>query len=345
METDSSTGSQAAVFFVSDHLGSTNKLVDPYGAPLTGERQLYMPWGESRSGGLSLTRYQYTGQTWDSSVGLYYYGARWYDAYITQFSQPDAIIPDPYNPLDWNRYGYARYNALKYTDPSGHRTCDSSNLDQCSMGGSLISKEYQPWTKDEFSRWTDYVRNNYSKYVQDFRITFADSSSGIGLRDWNFDQKVAILIAAMLAGSKLLHSHPAYGTSSAAFNSVYSGGVNFQLGNCGHCPANGAYSSLASLIQFDNLLTSDLAFGINNVIHEFGHIFDQIPRPGDIPSNLTYQRFPNARGLDVRISGQDTPQEYFADTFLDWVIGQFTGDSYGAARSSWMDSAIGSWLP
>ena len=55
-------GTQPAVFFISDHLGSTNKLVDGNGLPLQGQRQLYMPWGEKRSGELSLTRYQYTGQ-------------------------------------------------------------------------------------------------------------------------------------------------------------------------------------------------------------------------------------------------------------------------------------------
>jgi hypothetical protein len=41
-------------------------------------------------------------------------------SYITQFSQPDSIVPDPYNPQDWNRYSYARNNPLRYTDPSGH---------------------------------------------------------------------------------------------------------------------------------------------------------------------------------------------------------------------------------
>ena len=37
---------------------------------------------------------------------------------------PDSIVPDPYNPLDWNRYSYARYNPIRYTDPTGHMVAD-----------------------------------------------------------------------------------------------------------------------------------------------------------------------------------------------------------------------------
>jgi RHS repeat-associated protein len=52
--------------------------------------------------------------------GLMFFNARWLDPGINQFTSPDTIIPNLYNSLDWNRYGYARYNPLKYTDPSGH---------------------------------------------------------------------------------------------------------------------------------------------------------------------------------------------------------------------------------
>jgi hypothetical protein len=41
-----------------------------------------------------------------------------------QWSSPDTLIPDPYNPLDWNRYLYARGNPLRYNDPSGHIPVD-----------------------------------------------------------------------------------------------------------------------------------------------------------------------------------------------------------------------------
>ncbi len=40
--------------------------------------------------------------------------------YLGRFAQADTIIPDPYNPLDYNRYAYSRNNPVNYTDPSGH---------------------------------------------------------------------------------------------------------------------------------------------------------------------------------------------------------------------------------
>ncbi len=66
------------------------------------------------------TDYTFTGQKLDASVGLMYYGARYYDAAIGRFAQPDSMIPNPYNPQSLNRYSYTLNNPLKYTDPTGH---------------------------------------------------------------------------------------------------------------------------------------------------------------------------------------------------------------------------------
>ena len=73
-------------------------------------------------------------------------------SYLNHFTQPDSIIPDTYNPLDWNRYSYARNNPLRYTDPSGHIACD----DQDENGKCInyeqnlfrkINKNYSDWER------------------------------------------------------------------------------------------------------------------------------------------------------------------------------------------------------
>ena len=99
-------------YLFSDNLGSTTVTADTSGTN-TGELR-YSAWGGTRySSGTTQTSYHYTGQIEDN-IGLYYYNARYYDNYITQFTQPDPIIPDPYNPLDWNRYSYVRYNPIHW---------------------------------------------------------------------------------------------------------------------------------------------------------------------------------------------------------------------------------------
>ncbi|HIC88845.1 MAG TPA: RHS repeat-associated core domain-containing protein [Anaerolineae bacterium] len=62
----------------------------------------------------------FTGQRLERGIGLYYYGARWYDPYIGRFISPEPIVPNPGNPQDLNRYTYARNNPLRYRAPSGH---------------------------------------------------------------------------------------------------------------------------------------------------------------------------------------------------------------------------------
>ena len=61
-----------------------------------------------------------------------FYGARWYDPSIGHFLQADTIIPNPWNPLDFDRYAYGRYNPLRYTDPSGHECFDVGDNKICS---------------------------------------------------------------------------------------------------------------------------------------------------------------------------------------------------------------------
>ena len=108
------------LYLIGDHLGSTSLVLDSAGLEVA--KQTYLPFGEDW--GVSVTDlptdYTFTGQREAAEIGLNYYVARWYDSYLNHFTQPDTIIADPYNPMAWNRYAYANYNPINYTDPTGH---------------------------------------------------------------------------------------------------------------------------------------------------------------------------------------------------------------------------------
>jgi len=103
-----------------DHLGSTVAVSDAAGGAVG--RVLYDPYGEVLTSTLpvTLTDRLFTGQRLDSSTGLYYYNARYYDPYLGRFIQPDTLVPDPLNPQAWNRFSYVYNNPTSYVDPSGH---------------------------------------------------------------------------------------------------------------------------------------------------------------------------------------------------------------------------------
>lgn len=80
----------------------------------------YFPFGDCRnSTGDPGTDKLFTGQRLDDT-GLYYYGARYYDAGIGRFISADTVIPNPSNPQAFNRYTYCLNNPLIYVDPSGN---------------------------------------------------------------------------------------------------------------------------------------------------------------------------------------------------------------------------------
>ncbi|MBU0493168.1 MAG: hypothetical protein KKA73_26840, partial [Chloroflexi bacterium] len=66
------------------------------------------------------TARRFTGQLEESTIGLYDYGARFYDPLLGRFVSADTVVPEPGNPQAFNRYSYVLNNPLRYTDPSGH---------------------------------------------------------------------------------------------------------------------------------------------------------------------------------------------------------------------------------
>jgi len=88
---------------------------------------VYRPFGETWLEAGARFRYLYTGQEQDFETGLYFYNARYYDARLARFTQPDTIVPGAFDPQALNRYSYALNNPLRYTDPTGNESVPIDN--------------------------------------------------------------------------------------------------------------------------------------------------------------------------------------------------------------------------
>jgi len=104
-------------FYINDHLGSGSVVLDNNGNKI--EEESYYAFGEEKTSGDS--RFTYAGKEKDDS-GLYYYGARYYDADSGRFISPDPISGKIGNPQSLNKYAYVLNNPNKYVDPSGMQT-------------------------------------------------------------------------------------------------------------------------------------------------------------------------------------------------------------------------------
>ena len=136
----------AMYYYATDHLGSSSVLTTSTGS--YHERIEYLPYGEvwmdastsSATGvGGYTTPYKFTGKELDKETGLYYFGARYYDARISRWISTDPAfekyLPDRskssikeeklpaggiYEPINMDIYNYVGNNPIVYIDPDGN---------------------------------------------------------------------------------------------------------------------------------------------------------------------------------------------------------------------------------
>ena len=104
-------------YLVPGSLSSVNLTL--YADGSTQSVQLYAPYGDTRySDGTTPTVYGFTGQRFDSTTGLMYYGARYYDPTSGRFISADSVVN---NATGDDAYAYVADNPETMNDPTGHR--------------------------------------------------------------------------------------------------------------------------------------------------------------------------------------------------------------------------------
>lgn len=106
-------------YYHNDHLGSPVAATDERNELLW--RAHYRPYGERQENPRDVPYGSrgYTGHVQDSSSGLVYMQARYYDPVVGRFLSIDPEGPQDGVPGSFNRYAYALNNPYRYVDPDG----------------------------------------------------------------------------------------------------------------------------------------------------------------------------------------------------------------------------------
>jgi len=172
-------------YFTSDHIGSSNVITDASGTPV--QQIEYMPFGESYVDWRELswnTPYRFTGKEQDPETGLYYYGARYYDAKIGRFMSVDPLAEKS---PGWSPYTYTLNNPIRYIDPDGRApiSFDGGPDDPPSESQIYfdITREFQAitaevgsWFSDVYASVTNVFDHPYNKKLKTSATTTATTN-------------------------------------------------------------------------------------------------------------------------------------------------------------------------
>lgn len=110
------TSAGVLTFLHHDKMGSIVGVSSNAGA--IANKNKFGPFGEIST--LAGTTFGFTGQRYDSELGLYYFKRRYYSPKLGRFLQPDPV---GYTGLQFNLYSYVGSSPLKFSDPYGLQRC------------------------------------------------------------------------------------------------------------------------------------------------------------------------------------------------------------------------------
>jgi len=112
---NTASGTTALTWLLSDHLGSTTKVIRASDYATISETR-YKPFGQPRYvNGVSPTKRGYTGQVDEPDLGIVFFQSRFYDPALGHFIQPDSIIPPNQGVQGFDRFAYCGNDPIQWT--------------------------------------------------------------------------------------------------------------------------------------------------------------------------------------------------------------------------------------
>jgi RHS repeat-associated protein len=327
--------SGALKFLLGDHIGSTSITTNSSGVKSAELR--YYPWGGQRwSSGTIPTSFRYTGQRLESSIGLYFYNARWSpgrapgtgDPAAGRFIQADTIVPGGVQGLD--RYAYSYNNPVKYIDPSGHEIC---NIDG-NCGEERAEYTLGMDKLDQEKYWMDMVETTFGVNLE---INPKKAWGSVNLRTLYYGlSKMAYVLGQSLQIFE--------GITLSIAEHISTDGISRYGGS-----TDGTHSTF-NTTGTDTLYTQ-------NIYHEFGHLINNMSGSsyeaalgaqayydsgknyifgGDSVGNINSKAlFTTADDMIQHPSMQ--PDEQFADIYANYMANNInTGTEAGVLMYGWI---------
>ncbi len=176
IDNSSQIGGPLIRFQIGNQLGSASVELNETSEIITYEE--YYPYGGSsiygyKVGLVSTKRYRYSGKEKDEESGLYYYGARYYGAWIGRWFGCDPKD----KAFDLNQYFFSRNNPIRYVDFEGKYPI-------------LLDETHETITKQAFNSTFGSKYSNNKYFISELinGVRFPDEPQG--LKTWNIIRKV-----------------------------------------------------------------------------------------------------------------------------------------------------------
>ena len=164
------------------------------------------------------TSLRFTGQELDPALGIYDYGARYYDPALRRFVQADSFRGSASDAQSQNRYAYALNNPLRYTDPTGH--CPqgqewSDEISDCAFPAVVVTAE-RPSDQELQDFWfiTNAVANGAPPYqmgddliTRELALQLKQAAQGGAYRQNTMDVSDALMQGVVNPFSEALAIH------------------------------------------------------------------------------------------------------------------------------------------
>jgi len=251
--------------------------------------------------------------------------ARWYDPALGRFAQADSIIPG--GPQGLDRYAYVNNSPVNFTDPTGHISC------------AYYSGQCQ--TEEEIAK--DRTES-LKKILESYNVTVDDK--------FNDDEIGTIVHAVVSIGHRIAETINTGELGSDAFKKVFKP-ITFTKSDKDY---KGCVFQTEQSVSCSKFTYDEYQSGVNNVVHELGHVLNQLI--GGAPNDFGLKYAPLRNYIlrpDEGIDWQQHPTppdpsggEMFGDMFVAWAFDAWNThplnvDYVNSAKSD-MDTYMRNWL-